>query len=216
MEDPVKLAALALKVEQLVKTAGSEWRFRHHKVNKKERVWEITGSYVRNSRGGWFRVALENVLIGNDPLFTQAIVLEEASNFNIGECNKVVGEMMLPLRMVDGRLMFGLECRKMVGAYGASIITAPRRSSSDPKQLPRILPQQVAHEAKVRLNANRLTGMINSQIVYDREEQFQNCVWLDEEELYELLSDNRICDSGTRDLAWWALMHREELTEKFG
>lgn len=215
MKNPLKLAALAAKVEQLMGMAGPEWRFRHHKAEKGKRVWEIAGSYVRNCLGKWCRVAMEDVMIEDEALFTQGVVLEEASSFNEGECNKLVGEVTLPVRKNDGQLMYGLRCRRMAGAYGQPVITSPRCSISNPVQLPKPSQQDTFYQAKVRINGNRLTGVAMMRVVCDRENAFPDCVWVTGEELYELLYSNQISDSATRDLGWFALLHGQEVAKKF-
>lgn len=215
--DAAAKTMLAAKVMKLKTMAGPAWRFRHHNAKKGERVWEIAGAYVRSLVGNFFRVALEEAICEEKVLFTQAIMLEEAQQFSAGECNKIIGEMTLPVRRrADGVLEFGLTCRRMLGAYGEPIITIPRCSLSNPNKLPAMPRSCILHETRVRINANRLTGVVRKTVACDLINAYADlCVWFDIDELTELLNNAQIQDDSTREICWWAIANQEDLIAEY-
>lgn len=215
--DSVAKTMLAAKVMQLKAMTGPAWRFRHHNAKKGERVWEIAGAYVRGLVGNYFRVALEEVICEEKVLFSQAVMLEEAQQFSAGECNKIVGEMVLPVRRrADGVLEFGLTCKRMVGAYGEPVITVPRCSLSNPNKLPQLPKRCTIHEVMVRINANRLTGVVRKSVVCDFTNVYgDRCVWFELYELVELLNSRQLQDDSTREICWWAIANQEDLMEEY-
>lgn len=196
----------------------SQWKISPHKVPKGQRVWEMVGNILASNVNKHFRAFFAEIRRSNsNQVEVRGVILQEATHYNEAECNKIIGEIILPVRMgIDGVLSSALTVRKAIGNYGKPLIVAPRFPYSRPDAASFINDKEIIlRQKQIRADANRITGKINAKIVADdfRFANLEILEWFDELEISAALEHDTLEDSPTIGILQDLLLHREQIAE---
>ena len=196
----------------------SEWKFRSHKADRNNRVWEIVGASIRNKLDRFFRVTMLEVLEDDKFKYVQGLILQESKHFNKAEADKVIGKLQLPITYdrKNREIVAGIMAKKAIGAYGKKELTTPRASISNPVQLPDLEPSRILNSELMRCDAWRMTGRIKAEIVdaVGVEILYPKVDWFNQKEVYYLLGKKRIEDAPTNALLYNFLLNFDRFSER--
>ncbi len=150
--------------------------------------------------------------------WNQAILVHAHKRHNEHAVNMTVGEVILPIRIMNGKLYAGITAKYPYGTCGNPIFTAPKTSFSNPdredtsKTLKRDLWQRTMWSYSQRMmgkDLGRITICPKSEKIHNQE-----IVWFDKEELESLIGHEYMEDSSTIALINRLLATSHELMEE--
>jgi len=170
--------------------------------------------------------------------WVQPITVREHNQYDSFACHRIVGDIVLPVRMreIDDvpTLEYGLTALQGPGSFGEITFSAPRASMSNPEELPvkvlmKRLKDEKAHEEYepetspdgriyrrlVRSDVNRLCGRDRIWLSVGDESKWKKCVWFTAGELELILRHEQMTDSPTRELVYYALMNSDKVLRFF-
>jgi|GEM_PF-5752507 len=238
-EDFFDEAAFNQKLDKL-RAYGSRMEFRQVKEIPRNGVdgWKSASEYIKNALGKFFKIIFieaKNTDSGQE--WVQPVMVQEESQLDSGTCNKVLGNLTLPLRLRNGRVEAGITIKNPVGTFGKALFSAPRSSNSNTNKSEFLKIEEVFWRKFLRPDAMRMSGQIDNTIVLLNEADVANVdddkekvVWFSTAELERLIEGTRngkqskqqakesgngdeSTDAPTLVLISYVLLHKGEILE---
>ncbi|MDX9970763.1 MAG: hypothetical protein RBS56_02545 [Candidatus Gracilibacteria bacterium] len=175
----------------------------------KESGWNFGSFSVKEKLNRWLKiVGIKEANLSSGREVIRPFIIQEGDQYDIRSCNKIIGQIVLPVRFSVDRVLAGIRSFSPPGTYGKVAFGAPRFSLSNPEKSVFSQISDSLYEKPQRADFNRMTGQILSRIVQVDEEflkkvdeKKEGVVWFDLEELDELMKDERFSDSISNALA---------------
>lgn len=240
-EDVFDETAFNEKLDKL-RAYGSRMEFKQVKEIPRNGVdgWKSASEYIKHALGKFFKIIfVQSKNIDNGEEWTQPIMVQEESQLDSGTCNKVLGNLTLPLRLRNGRVEAGITIRNPVGTFGKSLFTAPRCSNSNINKSEFTKVEEIYWRKFLRPDAMRMSGQIDNTIVLLNDAEVarinddeEKVVWFSTAELERLVEGTRngkqsrqhaaergngdeSTDAPTLVLISYVLLHKREILENF-
>src|SRR3990167_2251923 len=173
-------------------------------VSSRTTDWRVRRAGFAHKDGRFFTVKIVTCDMNGEALEFPG-VFEEAVVYTEADCEKPVGEVQLPVRVVDGHVEVGLTAWNRPGNGGATVFIAPRASVSNVAQLPDQERSKIMLSKEFHTYVSALTGLVVGRVVI--EPAYKNVTWFTLDELLLLAERREVFDISTLWLIRWVQAH---------
>ena len=210
------------KIQRLIEISGTA-TFNPTEITRNDE-WVINGKMIKHKEDKFLKIVFIDCEAsdskGRKRKWKQAIVIREFSQYDKHGCDKIVGQMILPIRINNGVLEAGLTAKRPMGTKGQPSFFAPRWSNSSPTKQPVLTEKgSLVEKIPMRGDSNRLTGVDETRItMFDSTEsnQLEDIVWFNTTELKQMTKNEQqprayLEDSITIALIYWFLHNQQNI-----